>query len=153
MASESFSSYERFFSFEQRVVHIEKFLISSLICVMSTYYLINKNYILEEYLGKNAIYFNLVLFLIFYIFGMFYLFFVVIATLEEAGIQLGNLVSNHKSWTSIILPFILILSGIFILIFVLGYEVKDILGPIIIALVVMAITQFSKISAEIKKRL
>ncbi len=39
------------------------------------------------------------------------------------------------------------------LIFVLGYELRDILGPIIIALVVMGITRFHKISAGIKERL
>ena len=153
MKSGSFSSDERIFSFEQRVLHIERFLISALIFVTSTYNLINQNYSLEKYLGENAIYLSIIIFFISYVFVIIYLTFVIIATSEEAGIQLVNFVFKHKSWTSILLACILISSGIFMLIFVLGYELRDILGPIIIALVVMAITQFNKILAGIKERL
>ena len=150
MKSGSFSSDERIFSFEQRVLHIERFLISALIFVTSTYNLINQNYSLEKYLGENAIYLSIIIFFISYVFVIIYLTFVIIATSEEAGIQLVNFVFKHKSWTSILLACILISSGIFILIFVLGYELKVVLGSILMALVVIAITRIFKMSRWIE---
>ena len=141
------------FSLEQRIINIERLLISALIFTLITYNLINQNFILEKYLGENAIYPQIILFFIFYIFVTYYFALVSIAISEQVGIQFVKFIVKRKSWIGIPLVGIIILSGIFILIFVLGYELRDILGPIIIALVVMGITRFHKISAGIKERL
>ena len=145
------------FSFEQRVRNIERLLIFSLILIASTYNLINNIFPFEAYLGVNAIYPSIILFFISYVFVIVYFTFVIIATSDEAGIQLVNFIFKHKSW--IVIPLVgililsLILSLIFILIFVLGYELKDILGPIIISVIMIVTTKIFKISAWIKKQL
>ena len=153
MKSGSFSSDGRFFSFEQRVLHIERLLISALILATSTYNLNNQNYRLETYLGENAIYLSIIIFFISYVFVIVYFTFIIIATSEEAGIQLVNFVFKHKSWIGIPLVCIVILSGILLLIFGFGQELKDILAPIIVSLIMIAITRIFKITAWIKERL
>ena len=153
MKSKSFSSDERIFSFEQRVRNIERFLVSASLFAASTYFLINQKIPLEEYLGENAIYIQIILFFISYFFAMVYLFLVMNATLEEAGIQIVKFIFKHKSWIGIPLVGIVILSGILVLIFGFGQELKNILVPIILSLIMIAITQIFKISAWIKERL
>ena len=153
MKSKSFSSNERIFSFEQRVRNIERFLISALIFAASTYNLINQSFRLKEYLGENAIYAYFITFFISYFFVINYFVLITITTSEEAGFQIVNFIFKHKSWISISLVVIVILSGIFILKFVLGYELKDVLGSVIMSLIIIATTKFFKISTWIKERL
>ena len=82
---------------------------------------------------------------------MAYLFSIMIATSEEAGIQLANFVFKHKSWIGIPLVAIVILSVILVLIFGFGQELNDILVAIIPSLIVILATQIFKITAWIRE--
>ena len=153
MKSESFSSGGCAHSFEQRVRNIERLLLFSLMFAASYLLLINQYFILEEYLGKTSIYLHIVLFTISYFFAVFYFSSVFFATLDEVGIQFEKFVFKHKYLISISLVCIIVLSGILILQFVFEYELKEVLGPIIISLIMIVITKFTQISAWIKERL
>ena len=141
------------YSFKQRIRNVEKFLIFGSLFVVSYLSLINENFILEEYLGQISIYLQIIIFTISYFFTVFYFSSIFFTTSDEIGIQLEKIISKHKSSISILLVCIVIISGFLILRYVLGYEFKEVFGPIIISLIIIVITKFTQTSEWIKKRL